>query len=194
MNDQAEAPKLRKCNRCLAELPRSSFYKNSLGYLFAQCKVCVSAERKAFYQKNKALIRARCGAYTERNLGRSRTLMRRWFVKNKRRNPADLVIPAWASAEKIDAIYRECRRRTLESGVRYHVDHIVPIAHEIVCGLHCEDNLQILTGAANAAKGDRMWPDMAPLPADFYLRKRAHAKTVAVDTGPTQDNLVFGGW
>lgn len=40
------------------------------------------------------------------------------------------------------------------------VDHIVPIKSDIVCGLHCIDNFQLMTREDNARKGNRFWPDM----------------------------------
>ena len=40
------------------------------------------------------------------------------------------------------------------------VDHIVPINHPLVCGLHTEDNLQIVTANYNHFKSNYFWPDM----------------------------------
>lgn len=45
------------------------------------------------------------------------------------------------------------------------VDHIVPLIGKIngkivVCGLHCEANLQIMSIEDNKRKGHTLWPDM----------------------------------
>jgi hypothetical protein len=69
-------------------------------------------------------------------------------------------IPKWANNKNILAIYKESRRLSLETGIQHHVDHIVPITSKLVCGLHCEANLQILTFNENIKKGNRHWEDM----------------------------------
>lgn len=56
--------------------------------------------------------------------------------------------PKWADLEKIKIIYRECP-------TGYHVDHIVPLQHPLVCGLHCEFNLQHLTAEENLRKSNK---------------------------------------
>lgn len=48
--------------------------------------------------------------------------------------------------------YLEAQRLTLETGVEYVVDHIVPLAHKLVCGLHNDANTQIVTAEENARK------------------------------------------
>lgn len=64
--------------------------------------------------------------------------------------------PVWADKKKINAIYHESKRL----GDKFHVDHIVPLIHPGVCGLHCEFNLQIETAKENLQKGNNYWPDM----------------------------------
>jgi hypothetical protein len=64
-------------------------------------------------------------------------------------------VPPWADLQAIAAIYAECRRITLETGVEHHVDHIAPLIGVNACGLHVEYNLQIITKAANLLKGNR---------------------------------------
>lgn len=70
-------------------------------------------------------------------------------------------IPPWADMSKVLEFYEECQRVTAETGVPHHVDHIVPIQSKYVCGLHCEMNLQILTGTENIRKGNKHWPGKA---------------------------------
>jgi hypothetical protein len=48
--------------------------------------------------------------------------------------------------------YLEAQRLTLETGVEYVVDHIVPLAHQLVCGLHNDANTRVVTAEENARK------------------------------------------
>jgi phosphopantetheinyl transferase (holo-ACP synthase) len=66
--------------------------------------------------------------------------------------------PSWFEKDDIDALYSEADTRSKTEGIKYHVDHIVPLRSKYVCGLHCLDNLQILTRDENLSKGNRYWP------------------------------------
>lgn len=80
---------------------------------------------------------------------------------NANRRAAKLqATPKWASESLILAMYEECQLKSEETGIVHHVDHIVPLISDIVCGLHSEDNLQILPALDNLSKGNRHWPDM----------------------------------
>lgn len=70
----------------------------------------------------------------------------------QRRNAMLLATAGWADKKAIKAIYEEARRRSTETGIPHEVDHIVPIQGRKVCGLHVENNLQILTKSENIRK------------------------------------------
>lgn len=75
--------------------------------------------------------------------------------------------PAWADRRKMRALYAEAKRRS-RYGTRYVVDHVVPLRHPWVCGLHCEDNMQVVTATANRKKGNHWWPGMPEYPVDMF--------------------------
>ena len=74
---------------------------------------------------------------------------------NKHRATKLHAVPVWYDAELVDMVYRAAKARTVRTGIRHEVDHIVPLKGVNVCGLHCYDNLQILTKSENCAKGNR---------------------------------------
>ena len=72
----------------------------------------------------------------------------------ERRKKRDKSLPPWADKKAIRAIYFEARRLTASTGIKYEVDHIIPSNHPLVCGLHVENNLQIITEKENITKSN----------------------------------------
>ena len=68
--------------------------------------------------------------------------------------------PGWANAFFIREAYALAKLREKVCGGKWHVDHIVPLKSKLVCGLHCESNLQVIPAKANVSKGNRHWPEM----------------------------------
>lgn len=68
--------------------------------------------------------------------------------------------PCWQHPGALREVWKESRRRTDATGVQHSVDHIVPLIHPLVCGLHCLANIQIIPLAENIAKSNNWWPDM----------------------------------
>jgi hypothetical protein len=95
---------------------------------------------------------------------RSRNRSRMNYHQGKRRSAEIQASPNWCDNEwedfRIAEIYHLSELRTNLSNFKYQVDHIVPLQSNLVCGLHCADNLQILEASANISKGNRYWPGM----------------------------------
>lgn len=110
-----------------------------------------------------------CKAYRDANKEKEQAYRKEYSQKNKdkltakaakRRAVQKRALPAWADLEVIAEVYRHARELSAISGLPFHVDHIVPLQSKLVCGLHCEANLQIIYGPENISKNNRHWPNM----------------------------------
>lgn len=102
---------------------------------------------KSYYQSNKPSIQAYKAQWAKTNASRvnQRNAARRALCSK--------ATPAWADKNDIADAYLEARH------MRLHVDHIVPLNHPLVCGLHVWDNLQLLTPIENMRKNNRFDPE-----------------------------------
>jgi len=64
-------------------------------------------------------------------------------------------MPKWADINAIEKMYRLARTLTEETDIEYHVDHIIPIKNPLVCGLHVEQNLRIISAFDNIQKSNK---------------------------------------
>jgi hypothetical protein len=101
------------------------------------------------------------------NLEHKQKLGKKWKSANagkviastaRRRAAKKNALASWANLEAIKKIYEEAQYLTKTTGIKYVVDHIYPLQSKYMCGLHVENNLQILTEEENCKKGNRMWP------------------------------------
>lgn len=68
--------------------------------------------------------------------------------------------PKWADVLAISMMYRAARMLSATTGVAHSVDHIVPLIHPLVCGLHVHWNMRLMPLTENIRKANRSWPGM----------------------------------
>lgn len=104
-------------------------------------------ELKAWQERNADVIARINRDREEASLGKANA------IRAKARATAMGALPAWANLKAIEAVYAEAARLGLE------VDHVIPLRGEMVCGLHVEGNLRMLTKLENQQKGNRYVPE-----------------------------------
>ena len=83
------------------------------------------------------------------------------LAKSRKRHASKLnAVPAWMNPFFVEEIYDLARLRTKATGIKWHVDHIVPLQSKLVCGLHWEGNMQVIPAFVNIQKKNYYWPDM----------------------------------
>jgi len=132
-------------------------------------KLKVKAQNARYREKNRESLNEKCREYSRTNRESINATKRAYKKKNpvvhresRMRRYAQKIkaVPPWFDRVQVKAFYIHARFMTEQTGVPHEVDHIVPLRSEFVCGLHCHQNLQVITQAENRKKNNRYWPDM----------------------------------
>lgn len=67
--------------------------------------------------------------------------------------------PSWSIDFFVREAFHLAKLRTKTTGIKWHVDHIVPLQNKTVCGLHAHTNIQVIPASVNQSKSNRYWPD-----------------------------------
>lgn len=152
----------RVCARCETHKGPEAFYLYR-GKLHSWCKDCQKASSKTQQRTVKTKPPGYWAAYQRKNPEKFKAAQLRWNQANSgRRNAWSKAYqtrkagacPPWADMDAIEAIYTAAQTATATTGVPHDVDHIVPLTHPDVCGLHVPWNLQVLTASVNRSKSN----------------------------------------
>lgn len=178
---------MKTCINCNETFNDREFYKNRGGRLNT-CKHCCSKRNRAYKEKHKnrlyletqqwkkdnaAHVKAYMDRYRFDNKDHILEVQKAWIENNKehhraiknacnaqRRFSKKCATVEWANKKAIKSFYNTAQRLSLLTGIEHHVDHIIPLVNDLVCGLHCEDNLQVLPWYENIAKGNKLGEDI----------------------------------
>lgn len=120
--------------------------------------------KAAYRERNKELLREKGREYVARNKDAMREYKRAhrkeksWIYAEEQRRRQfrkKQATPTWANIDAIQEIYASAAQMSRATGIKHAVDHIVPLVNELVCGLHVEENLQVITFSENSRKRNR---------------------------------------
>lgn len=143
------------CTKCNIKKDNSQFHKdktNKDGYC-AQCKICkkeyrdnnkqrFNESRRKWGLKNPNYNTEHSRKYRKENPGYNA-----WQVSKRKKRIKQATLPGFDT--EIKEIYLNCPEG-------HHVDHIMPINHPDLCGLHVPWNLQYLPAEENLKKGNKI--------------------------------------
>lgn len=84
--------------------------------------------------------------------------------------------PRWANTRqhraKILKIYIHAQYKNLTTKRKWHVDHIIPLYGQDICGLHVAENLRVISKEANVAKSNAFIPYFEKDGKRTYVRSK----------------------
>jgi hypothetical protein len=126
-----------------------------------------NAEKVAEYRnspdfKKRAVERAKAFAAADPEKSRKQSLL--WhkrhpaksaFISKTYQARKRKAVPLWANMGRIEALYSLAAMLTSNTGEKWHVDHIIPLKNNFVCGLHVYENLRVVPATVNLQKSNK---------------------------------------
>ena len=138
----ANRDRKKQYNQTYYQRNRDILLKKNKEYNTGQDKEKRRQQCLAWYHSNKHKFKERRAAYAARRRGLKLSATPKWLT------PEQL--------KEIEGYYTLAKEQSLLLGYPVHVDHIVPIKNDTVCGLHVPWNLQLLHASANISKNNRL--------------------------------------
>ena len=162
------------CRTCGVTKLLDNFYneKKSSDGKMRQCIQCNKIARSVYRQNNREKERVRNRIYGGNNKKLIQNRVERWRQNNPGKERAKKrmreiqkinACPPWAQLGSVrkEILAHYLHAEWLESVTeeKMHVDHIVPLCSDFVCGLHVPANLMVLSAKDNQSKNAYWWPE-----------------------------------
>jgi len=159
---------MKTCKTCKLEKEDSSYrISKKTKKLLNPCFDCRKNIKEEYNKTHLEINNATKDAWKLRNIDKVRAAKKKWKEENigkvkadraRRKFRIEQATPKWLSSQQIEAmeffyLWADLRSK---SGVKYHVDHIIPIAGKDVCGLNVPWNLETLKEEENLKKRNKL--------------------------------------
>lgn len=158
------------CKHCISKMRKREREKNKARVKREQ-EEWRKANKEYLSQKNKEYRSSERGKQIRQQSYERNREQKRKYDKNRRQNVPGVrekynatsakyraaklkATPLWFEKEKVELLYVQSKLLTESTGTKHNVDHIVPLQGELVCGLHCLDNLQVIPALDNISKSN----------------------------------------
>lgn len=156
---------MKTCTKCHNTKELEAFYKRKRtpDGREAWCKACRLEHNRKWIANNKDRHRELTKRWYDDNKEQHLENSKEWYANNKHRKLATTnareqrckdATPPWVSMADVQAIYKEAKQVSKDTGVPHEVDHIVPLTHDAICGLNAPINLQVIPASENRRKAN----------------------------------------
>lgn len=158
------------CSKCKREfIAVEHFYEkiSSKDGFDPWCKECFLLKNRKWFMENRERHHELTASWYEQNKEKHLATSKETYRKNPKRKLVDYyrrqertaqATPKWVDKSELLKVYEDAGRLSEESGIPHEVDHIIPLFHNLVCGLNVPWNLQILTQTQNRKKANKWTP------------------------------------
>ena len=148
----------RVCRKCDIELfAELNWREKSVDKYDYICRPCETKKGTACKSRWRSANPDRNREIEQRREQKRRCNGKKQAQSAKDRARFEQALPCWFDEDEqgnCEAIYAQARRLTRKTGISHHVDHIVPIRGDGVCGLHWSHNLRAVPASQNLSKGN----------------------------------------
>jgi len=179
----------KQCRQCKVEKSLEDFYNSKKGKFGkeAKCKSCMDIIASEWRKNNLDVVNAGQKRRAVRYKTKRKEAQKIWRKENAAKLNAKNMLryaakkqatPVWSDIKKIERIYIFAKAKENLTGIKMHVDHIIPLQSNTVCGLHVENNLQLLSAVDNIRKGNKLYATI------IGLQNQAQAAAEQSPMGP----------
>lgn len=159
--------KVMECKRRHYGINRDKVLESNRRY-WGENRDKVAEQRRCYREESRDKVLDRERRWYKENRDKKMKSVRRYHEKNphfklarvaKRRAAKRERLPAWFG-ELDQFVMQEAAalaaERTEQTGIEWHVDHMIPMQGRKCSGLHCADNIQVIPARLNLAKNNKM--------------------------------------